>query len=217
MMVVSYDEFLVTNHPNIADNFFSIRYMDDLLSFVLDKPHTPPPNQPPCTKHPDGACLSIHPIFNELFHFYHEKLTMEIEPHTGTFKFLEAAVSVNNNRISSQFFLKNYKKTQNRMVKLFLNTHHWDSYNNHSVKRALITGTLYRIALFTSSPTLLLPVIGHWSRELADHGVPMHMILRCVRHIDHSAIPTHLHAPISGMIKAVYADPLFKPPVLQYP
>ena len=59
------------------------------------------------------------------------------------------------------------------MVSLFLNTQHWDSYNNRAAKRALITGTLYQIARFTSSPELLLPVIGHWCRELANHGVPI--------------------------------------------
>ena len=54
---------------------------------------------------------------------------MEIEPHVGTFKFLESAITLSSNKISAQFFLKNYEKTQNRMVSLFLNTQHWDSYS----------------------------------------------------------------------------------------
>ena len=211
-----FHDFLASNHPNLADNFFSLRYMDDLLSFVVDKPPPPRDDPPPCNKHPDGACAPLHPLFHELFHFYHDSLTMEIEPHVGTFKFLESAITLSNNKISAQFFLKNYEKTQNRMVSLFLNTQHWDSYNNHAVKRALITGTLYRIARFTSSPELLLPVIGHWCRELANHGVPMHMVLRCVRRVDYAAIPSRLHGAITRMVKAVFEEPSFQPPPLQY-
>ena len=57
-------------------------------------------------------------------------LTMEIEPHTGTFKSSESMITVRNNLISSQFYLRNYDKEQNRVIKKFLNTQHWDSYNN---------------------------------------------------------------------------------------
>jgi hypothetical protein len=48
------------------------------------------------------------------FHFYHKRLTMEIEPHTGTFKFLESMITVKDRVISSQFYLRNYNKERNR-------------------------------------------------------------------------------------------------------
>ena len=74
---------------------------------------------------------------------------MEIEPHTATFKFLESMITVKDNVISSQFYLRNYNKKQNRVIKKFLNTQHLDSYNNAPIKRALVLGTLCRILRFS--------------------------------------------------------------------
>ena len=152
--------------------------MDDLLSFVVD--FDCDFKHADCDKHPDGSCTEIHTIFHDLFHFYHERLTMEIEPHTGTFKFLESMITVKDNVISSQFYLRNYNRNQNRVTKNFLNTQHWDSYNNAPIKRALVLGTLYRILRFSDPlASTVLPVIAHWTVELRDHGYPAHVL-----HID---------------------------------
>ena len=63
---------------------------------------------------------------------------MEIEPHTGTFKFLESMITVKDNVSSCQFYLRNYNRNQNWDTKNFLNTQHWGSYSNAPIKRALV-------------------------------------------------------------------------------
>ena len=92
---------------------------------------------------------------------------MEIEPHTGTFKFLESMITVKDNVISSQFYLRNYNRNQNRVTKNFLNIQHWDAYNNAPIKRALVLGTQHRILRFPDPlASTVLPVIAHWTVEL---------------------------------------------------
>jgi hypothetical protein len=89
-----------------------------------------------------------------------EPCTMEIEPHTGTFKFLESIIAVKDDVISSQFDLRNYNKEQNRVIKKFLNTQHWGRFNNAPIKRVLVLGTLYRILRFSDPlESAVLPVI----------------------------------------------------------
>jgi hypothetical protein len=53
---------------------------------------------------------------------YTTKLTMDIEPHDGTFKFLGSVITAKENRISSQFYVRNYDRKQRQIIGLFLNT-----------------------------------------------------------------------------------------------
>jgi hypothetical protein len=81
-----FHKFMESNHRAIAPDFFSVRYMDDLLSFILDFDRNL--KHADCDKHPDGSCTEIHTFFNDLFHFYHTRLTMEIEIADGHIQFL---------------------------------------------------------------------------------------------------------------------------------
>jgi hypothetical protein len=203
-----FHKFLESNHRAIAPDFFSVRYMDDLLSFVLDFDREF--KHADCDKHPDGSCTEIHTVFNDLFHFYHKRLTMEIEPHTGTFKFLESMITVKDNVISSQFYLRNYNKEQNRVIKKFLNTQHWDSYNNTPIKRALVLGTLYRILRFSDPlESAVLPVIAHWTVELRDHGYPAHVLKKSIKSVSNTIITRPLRGSISRLVTSIYNDPTF--------
>ena len=203
-----FHKFLESNHRTISPDFFSVRYMDDLLSFVVD--FDCDFKHADCDKHPDGSCTEIHTIFHDLFHFYHERLTMEIEPHTGTFKFLESMITVKDNVISSQFYLRNYNRNQNRVTKNFLNTQHWDSYNNAPIKRALVLGTLYRILRFSDPlASTVLPVIAHWTVELRDHGYPAHVLHRSIRSLSSAIITRPLRGSISRLVAAIYNDTAF--------
>ena len=210
ILTCAYDEFtfhnwMISRHPSVTPNFFAIRYMDDLLAFVLDK--RAPTAHGPCAKHPNDECANLHPRFHDLFHFYHKNLTMEIEPHTGTFKFLESMITVANNKISSQFFLKNYDKTQRRIVKRILNTQHWNSFTNSAVKQALVTGTLFRILRFTDkNPTLIIAVIVHWADELKSHEYPAHTILRPIRNLDDDLISRQLKSTLIATITEIFRN-----------
>jgi hypothetical protein len=118
---------------------------------------------------PQWILAELHPIFHRLFHFYDTKLTMEIEPH----KLLESMITVKENHISSQFYLRNYDRKRRRIMGLFLNTQHWDSCTNAAVKRALVQGALCRILRFSDADaSVVLPVVAHWATELRAHGYP---------------------------------------------
>ena len=57
--------------------------------------------------------------------FYHERLTMETEPHTGTFKFLESMITVKDKPmqfLASAISAITIGTNQNRVTKNFLNT-----------------------------------------------------------------------------------------------
>jgi len=144
---------------------------------------------------------------------------MEIEPHQGVFKFLESVVSVKKNKISCQFYLRNYDKLQNRMITRFLNTKHWDSFGNTAVKRAVITSTLYRIIRFTDpTPNLILAVIAHWSYELKQLGYPLTPILRSIRNLSEHMVAPGLKASMSTLVGDVFnnSDFDFTPYRLHY-
>ena len=221
-------------YSSLSTKFFSVRYMDDLLSFVIDQPRLPNSTQIDtsapnmiCATHADSSCETLHPIIFDLFHFYHHRLTMEIEPHSGTFKFLESTIQIRPTRTVSQFYLKNYDSAQRAVVRKFLHTQHWDSFNNSNLKSALITGTLCRIARYTTPPVcdlhtagpptqgldLLSPVVAHWARELRSFGTPKTAILRALRRISPIILPPFSSCLAASAIHLAFTDsPL--PPLL---
>ena len=111
------------------------------------------------------SCLARarHFIGTRLFfkkHATSKNCSQVIEPHSGTFKFLESTIQIRPTRTVSQFYLKNYDSAQRAVVRKFLHTQHWDSFNNSNLKSALITGTLCRIARYTTPPVCDLHTAG---------------------------------------------------------
>jgi hypothetical protein len=120
---------------------------------------------------------------------------MEIEPHDGTFKFLESMITVKENHISRQFYLRNYDRKQRQIMGLFLNTQHWDSYTNAAVKRAL-----YRMLRFSDAgASVALPVVAHWATELRAHGCPAAGMHQAILKITKSSITGFLRIQIHQM------------------
>ena len=106
--------------------------------------------------------------------------------------------------------LRNYNKEQNRVIKKFLNTQHWDSYNNTPIKRALVLGTLYRILRFSDPlESAVLPVIAHWTVELRDHGYPTHVLNKSIKSLSNTIITRPLRGSISRLVTSIYNDPTF--------
>jgi hypothetical protein len=128
---------------------------------------------------------------------------MEIEPHDGTFKFLESMITVKENHISCQFYLRNYDRKQRQIMGLFLNTQHLDSYTNAAVKRALVQGALYRILRFSGADaSVVLPVVAHWTTELRAHGYPAAVMHQAILKITKSSITEFLRVQIDQMVTA---------------
>jgi hypothetical protein len=121
-------------------------------------------------------------------------------------------ITVKDNVFSSQFYLRNNNKEQNRVIKKFLNTQHWDSYNNTPIKRALVLGTLYRILrFFDPLESAVLPVIAHWAVELRDRGYPAHV------HVPNQSIKflsnTIITRPLMGAISRLVTSDLSRFPL----
>ena len=103
-------------------------------------------------------------------------------------------ITVKDTAISSQFYLRNYNKEQNRVIKKFLNTQHWDSYNNAPIKRALVLGTLYRILRFSDPlESAILPVTDHWAAELRGTVQHTSSISLCQTQLSHAPSSGHIY------------------------